>query len=478
MRASRKTRSRERGAAERMTAKSSGFLLGVVVALLAHAEPLVAEDRRVEWLREHAVPVATLDPASPDLRDLEPLRAILDGVRVVLLGEATRGDGSAFLAKTRLIRFLHEQLGFDLLVLECGFYDCARAWREVRSGTRVREALDGALFPVYTHAVELVPLFELVAARATTERPLELAGFDYQSSVDTGGDYLVAELSAALGASGLDGATRSALERSAPMWRALFEEAYATGVEPVPSNARRESFIDLLELLRRRFVQLPEGASAASGGPAFWLQVLDNVETWARASWMLGRFDPNAPLSTDLHNLRDRQMAENLLWLLRRDPRRKVVVWSLTVHLARDLDRLATGDETMRTRLGEMSAVGDLVARELGTEAYTIAITAAAGSKGTPFREPYPLLVPSKGSFEELMSRTGFEAAFLDLRRAPAGGEGSVGGDGGGRWLRRGFIARPVSYVELFAIWPRHLDGLLFVHTMQPARRLGRLRSE
>jgi erythromycin esterase-like protein len=327
----------------------------------------------------------------------------------------------------------------------------------------VREALDGALFPLYTEAVEFQPLIELLAARAPTTRPLELAGLDHQLSAGVGGRHLLADLRSALGTAGLDAAASAALESAAPELDALFDEAYATGGAPVPPSSARRRFLGSLELLRGRFTALGEGTPPAAAEVRRWLQVLDNVETWARASWMMGRFDPDAPIATELHNLRDRQMAENLLWLVRQDPARKVVVWSLTVHLARDLDRLATGDETLRGRLGEMSAVGDLVSRELGDEAYSIAITAAEGSKGTPFREPRPLLAPTAGSFEDLMTRAGFDAAFVDLRREADGGH----------WLRRGLIAKPISYVELLAIWPRHLDGLLFVRTMQPARRVG-----
>jgi erythromycin esterase len=433
----------------------------LAVLVLAAGAALAAEDRRVASLREHAIPIASLDPGAP-LDDLEPLRPALEGARVVLLGEATRGDGSAFLLKTRLIRFLYERLGFDLLLFECSLYDCARAWRDLRGGSGAREAFDGVLYPLYTEAAELQPLIELVAAAASSPRPLEVAGFDFQLGASAGTARLVSDLREALGGAELDTATRAALATLEPTLGLLHAEAYATGEAPVPPGPERQRFLDALEQVRGRLVSLREPAPSAARESEWWLQVVGNLETWARASWMLGRFDPRAPISTELHNLRDRRMAENLLWLVRRDPQRKVVVTSLTVHLARDLDRLATGDETMRSRLGEMSAVGDLVARELGDQAYTIAITAAEGRSGTPFRAPYDLLAPTVGSFEDLMARAGFEAAFVDLRGATEGA----------RWLRRGFLARPISYVELYAVWPRHLDGLLFLRRMEPVRRV------
>lgn len=205
-------------------------------------------------------------------------------------------------------------------------------------------------------------------------------------------------------------------------------------------------------------------ALAARGGgeAAWWIQVLVNVENWAEGSWRLGRWERGTKQDPALFSLRDRQMADNLRWLAARHPERKIVVWSLTVHVARDLDALDSSDPAVRARLGKMSALGDAVADAFGDAAYAIGVTAAVGRNATPFRAPVDLLPPTRGSFEELMSRAGFGAAFVDLRRVTRGGD----------WLRRPLVAKPVTYVEMLGRWPRHLDGLLFVREMQPAHRV------
>src|SRR4051794_33215908 len=71
--------------------------------------------------------VVTVDSISideADFRDLSPLARAIGDARVVMLGEAGHGDGATFRAKARLVRFLHEQLGFDVLAWESGTWQC------------------------------------------------------------------------------------------------------------------------------------------------------------------------------------------------------------------------------------------------------------------------------------------------------------------------------------------------------------------
>ena len=98
----------------------------IVFALVA-AAPFAAageaEEACVRSLLELAVPLRSIDPDDEDFADLAPLAAVLSGVRVVQLGEQSHGDGAAFFAKARLIRYLHRELGFTVLAFESGLWD-------------------------------------------------------------------------------------------------------------------------------------------------------------------------------------------------------------------------------------------------------------------------------------------------------------------------------------------------------------------
>ena len=453
----------------------------VALALVLGAAPAdgsaaEAPDPRVAWLREHAVELATVDPAAADLDDLAPLEEALAGVRVVLLGEATRGDGSAFLAKARLVRFLHERMGFDVLALECGVLACDRAWGEIREGGDPAAALTGALLPLYTESEQFRPVLDLVAARRGSERPLAVAGFDARIGVGAGGG--MDELGRVLARLGSDPASIPGFDAAAAEVRRVAEEAYATGAAPVPSKDERARFAATLEEIRRR-LRLPSSHEAApddeEAGPPpdgaeldLWHRHLDNLGAAARMAWELGVYRRGLGVPAEVTNLGHRQAADNLLWLLKeRHPGRKIVVWWATVHVARDLHRLETGDLDAKARLERFTTAGDLLEEALGEEVYALGVTAFQGHAGNPFQAPYALLAPTPGSFEELMGRTGLAAAFVDLRGLRSAGRP-------GRWLRAPLVARPLSYLELRGSWPRHLDGLLFLRTMEPSRRRAR----
>ena len=457
-----------------MVARHSRTIGVLLVLLLALAKGAAAADadERVAWLRAHAIPLVPASASSDDFADLERLRPAIGDARIVMLGEPTRGSGSALAMKARLVRFLHQRMGFDVLAFEGGFYDCARAGEAIRTGAEPRRALVGALFPQYAQAAELQPVFDLLAASAATDRPLVVEGVDDQIGGRAGADELLAGLRAALAAAGIDAARVSGWSEVEAAVRDVVAERYATGEVPVPPRASQRRVLATLDDLRRRLEARPTraaspGAAGAPSGsnvdPAFWAQVLANLSVYAESGWQEGKWEPDAPQKrkTALTNRRDRQMAENLVWLARRrHPDRKIVVWSLNVHLARDLDLLTTSEAATRARFDEMSMLGDEVRKALGGEVYTIALTALRGAIGAPGRQPAELLAATAGSFEELMGRAGFEAAFVDLRNIPEGGA----------WLRRGLIARPLSYKELLGIWPRHLDALLFLRTMEPSR--------
>ncbi|HEX2123200.1 MAG TPA: erythromycin esterase family protein, partial [Thermoanaerobaculia bacterium] len=406
-------------------------------ALILAGATLHAQDAdpRVAWLAGHAVRIRTIDPADGELTDLEPLRASLAGVRVVLLGEQTHGDGTAFLAKTRLIRFLHEEMGFDVLAFESGLYDCAKAWELLTRGEAAREAVPRGVFRIWTASRELQPLIDYLGSRAATGRPLELAGADMQFSGTASGDFLLADLAAFL--AGVDPALVEGNEwnRVAQVVNNLAESAWELGLEPLPPDSEQAAFARTIERWRSAIAACDASPATQPWSGSFWRQFLTSLRVFAEQTW---RSDPEDHTSdVAVFAMRDLQMGKNLVWLAKeRYPNRKIIVWAATFHNARNLGTIETQNARYARLYPGVAPMGEVAWKELGDELYSLGFLAFEGEAAAAFaRNARPIPRPSAGSLEDLFARAGLETAFVDFRRPPAGGQ----------WLRAPIAASPLG---------------------------------
>lgn len=413
-----------------------------------------AEDRRVAWLRDQATALRSIEPGDENFSDLEPLRSVLTNKRIVVLGEATHGDGATFLAKTRLLRFLHRELGFDVLAFESGFYDCRKAWQRIEAGDDPAEAFRQSVFSVWTRSAQIQSLIAYFAATARSQRPLELAGVDPQFTGEMSQRFLLSDLVRVAEAAGLPG-DKWAARVSEPLAN-LVEGRYELG--EIPSTAARAELLQALDELARRLRE--SGGGIPDRG--FWLRVLENTRQLATPSWST---DWTRPVLEDPENyaVRDRLMGESLAWLARhRFAGRKIVVWAASAHAAREVAGIDV-PSAVHTRLYRTwQPMGAVARRDLGEELYTVAVLAYQGSYSpVRQRQPVELLQPSAGSLEDLFHRTGLPYAFLDLSRT-----GRLP-----RWLREPLIARPMGYMEMKTRWGRVFDAILFLDRMAVSER-------
>ena len=404
--------------------------------------PQERSDRRVHWLNEHAVPVRSVDPADAAFDDLAPLREAIGDARVVQLGEQSHGDGTCFLAKCRLVRFLHQELGFDVLAWESGFFPCAVMDERLRGSQAVDEVAAAGLFPVWSKSAECMPVFEYARSTHGTERPLEMAGFDIQLS-GLGGLELGSTVLAFLDrADDVEVAVEDVLAFEA-LWESLTER------RPLDESAtaRGEQAIESLAAAI--------GAVQGSREAVFLQRSLEDFSMHQE----LKRLFASQETLMEGSNLRDVQMGRNVAWLADQYyAGRKIIVWAASRHIAHDL-------ATIDTRMpgfdyDEYETMGDEVRRLLGDDAYTILFDAYEGRAGIAGRPPFDVAPAPLGSLTELCHRTGSPYLFLDLRRAA---------EAGGAWLHEPLVARPFGHGLMEARWNRVADAFFFTARMEPS---------
>lgn len=409
-------------------------------ALVQARRDALTRDPRVEWLRRHAAPVRSISPEDDDFHDLEALREALHGVRVVLLGEATHGSGADRRAKTRLVKFLHQEMDFDVLAFEESLYGMKVVQDSLRAGAPGRDSLALGMWGTWANSADLQPLMEYVSAKAKGQSPLVVAGFDNQFMPQGASTRFVDDLVAFLESRKIGGPL---VEGGTPERRALESMAvmrFRRGEEPLPPVSVQRALVVALETTASRLAALEGDAEAR-----FRAEVLRGTACHARRVWAEETEDRETPEQC----LRDRQMARHLIWLAEeRFPGRKIIAWAATAHAMRT-------DEVVPAA-GSGPSMGWGVWQVLGEESYVIAPTSYRGNYGMPWASsPQEVMTDQHPlpEFEELMDAAGFEYGLVDLRRAREQGN----------WLDGSFLARPEAHLTEQRRWSRYLDALLFI---------------
>ena len=74
------------------------------------------------FVQQNQRSISTISPDSINYEDLDPIGNAIGNSTIVMLGEQDHGDAPTFLAKTRLIKYLHEKKGFNVLAFESDFF--------------------------------------------------------------------------------------------------------------------------------------------------------------------------------------------------------------------------------------------------------------------------------------------------------------------------------------------------------------------
>jgi len=321
----------------------------------------------------------TADAQAEDDSDLAPLGQALAHAQVVGLAEQTHGAHEEFAYKLRLLRYLHEKLGFEVLQLESGFYDLGRISQAMARGEKLDELAPGSVFFMYSKSAEGRRLLQYVDQTQRSAHPLKLAGTDSQHTGELSGKTLLPSLHIALAKAGHpELAQGEAWQRMSHLTEALLAmQGHA------PPAAEQATFFAHTQRMRAALcsANAPSAPEAAQvDGPAWWCRVVLSLDAQARSTWSQG---------ADYQ--RDNVMGANSIWLTEQMFQgRKTVIWAHIVHLARGFER---GPANLQA--------GEVMHRQWG-ERYQVIHFSAGGGEILDFNsmQPKTLPTPSAGSLE------------------------------------------------------------------------------
>lgn len=388
--------------------------------------------------------INSIDPSDTSSDDLIFLGQELQNARMVMLGEQSHGDGSTFLAKTRMIKYLHEKMGYNVLVFESGLIDAFRVWAMITQGADSAEVFDYGIFPVWSGCEQVQPLFHYILEQSSTDNPLILAGFDMQPT----GSLIDATARWNEVRTYLSDHT-SFTELAYPRFSKAFSDLRSIMTERPDKdefNRLEEEFKEVQNLLEN---------SSATVEDRLYAHYVDNYfKTLKLFLHVDMRNQANTP---HVFNIRDREMARNMEFLYKElYPEEKFIVWGANSHLGYGRGLLVS--PSLEPLPGAaMVPMGQYLKIDLQDKLYTISFTSYSGTTGSLRGTISQLDKPSAQSLEHQISNAGFDFAFLSMK------EGAL--------LQKVFSTCIYGHEELTGKWAHMTDGIFFIKEMGPAIR-------
>jgi len=428
--------------------KNSFFPLTLSVFFLFLATAVRAQQGLAD-LKDHAATILSIDPADTDFTDLASVGAAVKDARIVLLGEQTHGEGSTFQAKTRIIKYLHEKMGFEVLAFESGFYDCARIWENVEGGGSVSQEVVGSLFYMYATSVQTQDLFHYIQQQLNGDRPLTMAGFESQHTGAKAKTQLFPDFEKFLRQQ-----YPAALDEEWNEFRRISLATFAAR-NYRPAQEEKARYFQKLQQLKQLLQTGKKVTDSLTASAGFWYQVTASIESQTTRYWQM--------VEGNEVSVRDLQMAKNLIWLAEKAyPGKKIIVWAHNVHIAKTESGLTIGTQPSPVGADAFVPMGYTIHHYFGKRAYCIGFSGAEGSYMN-YEDGQILTVPPRlaGSIEGALSAMGNNFAFMDYHHAPKS-----------LWQPQHATLR--DYIDEYGVWPDTFDGLFFIKKISPVQRTGK----
>ena len=377
-----------------------------------------------------------MDAASP-AGDLAFLGRVLAGKRMVALGESSHGVSEFSRAKVRLVKFLHEALGYDVIAFESSLFECFAADRAAAERSP-EETLAASLFGVW-QCREVLDLFAYIKSTKTTARPLVLAGFDIQISSARGVEARPAAFRDAVAL--LDSSYAAIVEREDALFlRQCHDPAWIAA-----RGARFKAFYgNLAWWLRSNLKAL---AAARRGSTEETLALLHTARS-------MGAFiDELTAAGTARTNARDKGMADNVAALADEIyPGRKIILWGHNLHFQRGA-REAQAEDGLRT-------MGWWLTRTRPEGLYTIGMFCGRGRACWNDRTTYTLTPLRDDSLEAVLMSAGRPGLFVDLSGAARNFSTS--------WMWTRIPAKDWGFFDVALTPGVRFDAILFIRDVTP----------
>ncbi|MDP3393020.1 erythromycin esterase family protein [Sediminibacterium sp.] len=364
-----------------------------------------------------------------DLRDfnnLPALREILKDVEIIALGENTHGLGEVFRVKSDLVKFLHKELGFNLILFESGFGDGALAWEQFDS-LSTKDLTLSFTSNFYYHSKEILELMEYVKSQ---DKKLKIQGFDCQPQQN----FLINRMFQIV--MPIDSVFAKSVKVEFRNFNKLYQ--YENDKDTIRFYKQRDEFVSFLDTYTK-IMKENEKKLLKSGTTQNEIEALKKSnqifkETYSKIEFgsMMGW-----PISA---NIRDKSLFETIKWFKENNPEAKIIIWAQNSHI-----------ENKPKPNNSVNWMGHSLKETYVNKYYSLGVDVYSG-KNLDYNRSFDFEHNDKNYLAYHLNRFNREAFILNLRNYKQNdfiNESLLGMESGGNTAR--FIAK------------ERFDGILFV---------------
>jgi erythromycin esterase len=411
----------------------------ILLPLFSNAQP--TKDEILAGLTE----IKSIDILDDNFTGYEVLSQKIGDARIVLLGEQTHGHGTTFTAKNKIIKYLVEKNGFDVVAFESGFFELNKIWDSDLGLTEKIDKVKSEIYPLWTASEELNPFFDFVKSTNENGKRLDLTGFDCKHDMTYGQKYYSSDFNSFLTNNKLPIVESLDYVKFKPILDNLIKLKlnFNEDAKSKPKPEELKLFNRVLDSIQSQLTRLPKTPESE-----LWRQELNSLKMQARNTWIASNLKGVARLA-----VRDSAMAENLIWLANNKYKnRKIIVWAASYHIAKEKQELTfKGVDTKSVEI-----MGSMINLRLPNQVFSLGFVSPEGNYGEWYRQKfmtYPINRTANSIEKIISSLCLYDYAFIDFKKTSN---------------KDKFLMAGISYGESKAVWNRVFDGLFYIKVMSP----------
>ena len=405
----------------------------------------------ISGVKKYAQPIRSLTSVE-SFEDLEFFSNVLSTKKMIQIGESGHGVKQYNQIKTRLIKYLHQELDFNVLAFESSLFECYYAYlNSIQSPDKsARDAIENSILEFW-HTKEIEDLFIYIKETYESNNPLILAGIDIQAS-------------------------SKSMDQRPLLFKeiiSLIDPDYAEEIFSIDKEVNENLFNsestffddvnDLVDTYDNLAIFLRNNKDVLDEryfGTREELHPIIAEQTARSMSILFRRINARRnDLGQRSFEIRDKAMADNISFL-KKDvfPDSKIMIWAHNFHIRHD-NPAVNGDY-----LDGYVNMGEFLKRRYQNELYTLGLFMHSGSAAANNRMVYDIEPNLPNSLESIMHRTGIKHSFLDFSAIPNNDETS--------WIFRPSFNKAWGLINLEMVVKDQYDGIIFIQKVSPPEYL------